>query len=425
MPENRLKKLKLCLAFAGSGLLFFIVLELLSWSALKLGFEKHHSPQYPLERQSDTSKPPPSLTTRQKYLWDYMTLWRKFNPSNSKNLPSGIEGLSHEPDAIWSLGEETGKSLFKKMGVLEKGVSDFYEIKGALSGRRKFRIKISTDSYGRRITGTESLSRPEMNVIFLGCSFTFGHGVNDTESFPYQFGAKTKNIQVYNFGISGSSPSDELLRIRKNAEYFDGIDTTLPTFIVYTFINDHVLRVLGTSSYRPPPEVPSYYPYLQDGQIAFEEEKPGAWNVREIYRTYGKTNLARFAQIELPIQNQSQDILISKVFLELKNELSQKFPSLRDFIVVPFPGEIAHFSRILPHLTKEKISVIDYSGINRYGFLGSQVDLQTDRHPSKEMYDFFSGLLVNDLIIDHHRSEKFNYGMGGPIGWSGPGKAVQ
>jgi len=81
-------------------------------------------------------------------------------------------------------------------------------------------------------------------VLFFGCSFTFGEGLSDNETLPYQVGVQSAGgYRTFNFGVQGYSPNQMLSAIE------DGIVRrvvdTPPRYAFYVAIPDHVWRVAG------------------------------------------------------------------------------------------------------------------------------------------------------------------------------------
>ncbi|HOV34119.1 MAG TPA: hypothetical protein PLX23_12240 [Candidatus Hydrogenedens sp.] len=101
----------------------------------------------------------------------------------------------------------------------------------------------SIDKKGRRNTNQENDVEKKMNFLFMGCSFTFGTGVNDNETFPSQFAKLNPYCQVYNYGMPGGSPQ-EMYLMTLNPNFADDIEN-MPTVVVYTFISDHLKRLIG------------------------------------------------------------------------------------------------------------------------------------------------------------------------------------
>ena len=82
-------------------------------------------------------------------------------------------------------------------------------------------------------------------VLFFGNSLTFGEGVNDEETMPYQFGlANANTFCVYNFASHGWGPH-QMLALTENA-YIDSIVKQNVTHIVFqTLYPEHLRRMLG------------------------------------------------------------------------------------------------------------------------------------------------------------------------------------
>ncbi len=54
-----------------------------------------------------------------------------------------------------------------------------------------YEVTLTTDEFGRRVVSKNEYVSKEV-VFFFGCSFTFGDGVEDHETLPYQFQGKVK-----------------------------------------------------------------------------------------------------------------------------------------------------------------------------------------------------------------------------------------
>lgn len=67
--------------------------------------------------------------------------------------------------------------------------------------------------------GTRRVSYPLLKdaqeyLVFIGCSFTFGAGVSDTETLPSQYQKLSDYFRVYNYGVGGASPEEVLYRLQ-------------------------------------------------------------------------------------------------------------------------------------------------------------------------------------------------------------------
>jgi len=91
-------------------------------------------------------------------------------------------------------------------------------------------------------------STPTPAIVFLGCSFTFGQGVNDTETLPYRVGA-SRNVPTLNLGGIGYG-IHQVYKI-----FLDKFATANNTgrLFIYILIPDHVLRASGLYGWSPGP----------------------------------------------------------------------------------------------------------------------------------------------------------------------------
>lgn len=75
------------------------------------------------------------------------------------------------------------------------------------------------------------------SVLFIGDSFTMGHGLSYEESFVGKFTAlNAVPYQVVNLGVQGYGTNQALIALKK---YLPKFNTKI---VVYTFIEDHILR---------------------------------------------------------------------------------------------------------------------------------------------------------------------------------------
>ena len=58
-------------------------------------------------------------------------------------------------------------------------------------GHIEFEATYTLDSEGLRTTVTPQEGKPRGCIVFFGCSFTFGDGVDDADTLPSQVAGKT------------------------------------------------------------------------------------------------------------------------------------------------------------------------------------------------------------------------------------------
>jgi hypothetical protein len=81
------------------------------------------------------------------------------------------------------------------------------------------------------------LSSVKPSVLFIGGSYTMGHGLSYEESFPGQFEVMTGHaLQSVNLGVQAYGTDQALVSLERFAQRFN------TRAVVYTFIEDHIYR---------------------------------------------------------------------------------------------------------------------------------------------------------------------------------------
>jgi hypothetical protein len=112
-------------------------------------------------------------------------------------------------------------------------------------GELVYEVVYATDDHGLRIPPPHQPDSQEC-ILFFGNSFTFGIGVNDEETMPYQVGTKLDGkYWIYNLGVGGYGPHQMLSALEHGI--VDGIIDCEPRYAVYQAILEHVPRAAGRS----------------------------------------------------------------------------------------------------------------------------------------------------------------------------------
>ena len=105
-------------------------------------------------------------------------------------------------------------------------------------------VHYSIASNGLRVAPPVSEEGADECILFFGGSFTFGEGVNDDETLPFQTGLKTAGrYHVYNFGLHGYGPHQMLAALESS--YVTERINCKPRFVIYQGIWFHAFRVAG------------------------------------------------------------------------------------------------------------------------------------------------------------------------------------
>ena len=108
-----------------------------------------------------------------------------------------------------------------------------------------YRTQYTIDTDGLRLSPPVG---PEEQgcVLFFGGSITFGEGVADDETMPYQVGVITEGkYRIYNFAFHGYGPHQMLAALQGGR--VDAIIRCQPSHVIYQAVIPHVERVVGLS----------------------------------------------------------------------------------------------------------------------------------------------------------------------------------
>ncbi len=369
--------------------IFAVTLEIISWLLLRSGPRINHPPHFNISE------------------------WNKVK-TNLQNFPErfpqikypALENLAlkNEPPKYPMTGETTGKGLFS-YSILTSNLDDIFSLRGRDSGQIKYRVRYVTDEHGRRKTSFTRDRNYASQLFFMGCSYTMGEGIEQDLIFPSLVAKKLPKTKVTNFGVAGSSPSKNLRTMTDNKKsYFKGLNRDVPAYVIYTYIDDHIRRIIGTSvsfSINPQRMSDPYYFLHKEELIYGGSFQDNFGNFRWILEKFGRTNFAHATALELPVIGSDHLELTAKILAKMKTELQGEFPELKDFIVAVYPGNNYYFHELKKYLEAEGITTLDYSQINIHHLLNGHHTLITDGHPSSLAHTFYSELILQDLLEKH------------------------
>jgi hypothetical protein len=114
-------------------------------------------------------------------------------------------------------------------------------------------VRYHIDEHGLRESGRHAVISPRhgQNILFFGCSFTFGEGVSDEESLPYQIALKSHGLYTtYNFGFHGYGPH-QMLAILQSGRDQKIVDRGRPTThaVHIALLPSHIDRMMGRNDW--------------------------------------------------------------------------------------------------------------------------------------------------------------------------------
>src|SRR5262245_22620704 len=144
-----------------------------------------------------------------------------------------------------------------------------------IGGALIYDVVYSIDSMGRRISPPDRGDKVEGCSVFFADSITFGWGVSDHETFPYQVGLKSGGrFRVINLAVHGYGAEHMLATVERGDLALAPCD---PTHIFYVAAPHHILRAAGKVTYA------TYGPQYRLGPTGIPEylgtkpEPPKSW----------------------------------------------------------------------------------------------------------------------------------------------------
>lgn len=240
-----------------------------------------------------------------------------------------------------------------------------------------YEVTYQMDEHGwRRGPGLAAADEPRA-VVFLGCSFTFGVGLQDAETLPAQFErAAGGAVRTYNVAMDGYGPhqllalfeQDRVKPVSGRHERMAGLHLAIP---------NHVLRVAGAARwgfqgpcYRLQPDGTVRYtgPFHRKGMAAVLHLAARSHVLSEIHdrvRRVTERDLDRHAAVVAALQA----------------EFQQQFNG--PFVVLAWDTGDAGYAEMVARLRGRGLRVVEVSELVP-GYVSGRADLMRplDRHPT-------------------------------------------
>ncbi len=126
-----------------------------------------------------------------------------------------------------------------KVGIFEADSLLGWRHKPLATGRHfvpyGFKVRYHIDESGYRLTKCRSNDLPK--ILFLGCSFTFGHGVSDEETYVSRLAESFPDFKLLNAAAMGYGTTQAWLKLEEALTRYPDIK-----LVVYGFIGHHEQR---------------------------------------------------------------------------------------------------------------------------------------------------------------------------------------
>ena len=221
-------------------------------------------------------------------------------------------------------------------------------------------------------------------LLFLGGSYTFGHGVNDNETYPYILSRYWRHWSITNKAVSawGTVHAYMTLLDEVNSE-------NPPSVVIYSMISHHIQR-----NYIRKEWVNNVAKHLDGGHPHFELE-------RDHLEFKGIVNAS--SNLVDPPDFKSRELALTKKFLTEMKEICQKHHI--PFVVVFLDYKRPIPSSIVKTMLNHKIQILDLSSIKIKGF-------QNDSHPNRDDHWHIANAIATSFIPEILEQQRIESSQG-------------
>ncbi|HET6673719.1 MAG TPA: hypothetical protein VFG71_00195 [Nitrospiraceae bacterium] len=227
-----------------------------------------------------------------------------------------------------------------------------------------YKVTYTIDANGLRIAPPYDVAHGRGSILFFGCSYTMGDGVEDNETMPYLTGLLTQGrYAVYNFGFHGYGPQQMLAALETGR--VQRIVTVSPRYIIYQAIPYHMERVAGLMTWFP--HVPLYRRtdsgrVVPDGHVDSVADETRYSPIERFWRRQGPTGEAIsktlrrsyiYDKFVRPLRSLSdEDVrLFLDVVLQAKEEAARQYPQSEFHVILWDNMFVKHdFLQFLPRV---------------------------------------------------------------------------
>jgi hypothetical protein len=209
-------------------------------------------------------------------------------------------------------------------------------------------------------------------VVFFGCSFMFGHGVEDDQTLPYYFLREARGtFEGFNFAGDGWGPHQMLREIETG---FVRRLAGTPDLAIYEAIPDHLRRVAGRAPWEDGPK----YDLCRGDEACYSGQFHSA-DYATFRRWLDRSWIVRFFESHSEKLSQPADIPLYLAVLKRTRKLLEENGT--HFIVVLWDqNELA--KTMEKALRANQFDVVALSSVFPESDLKNGLLTQLDRHPS-------------------------------------------
>jgi hypothetical protein len=253
-----------------------------------------------------------------------------------------------------------------------------------LSGKDTiFNVTYGTDGFGRRMITPyigKSEAGQEKFISFFGSSLTFGHGLNNNQTYPSYIQQYLPDYKIYNYAVGGYGTHQVYTQImerdlRKEITEQNGVG-------IYHLIRDHIHRSIGRMDvYNLWGKNMPYYTLSGDSIIYNGNFTSGRKCRAFIYNLLGKSYLLKLCNFYWPTKIQEEDIaLVVKLIEKSAGQFKSQFKNAFFYVLITPTSNFQENQDIINFLKKSGIEIIDCG--NLYNQNDAAYKIAGDPHPS-------------------------------------------
>lgn len=243
----------------------------------------------------------------------------------------------------------------------------------------------------RDIVGLEYNKNP---ILIFGCSFAFGDGLQENETFSYLLSKYSKR-PVYNKAYLGWGPQHILYQLRRDDFYKE---VKKPEYIIYVLIDDHYERMFR---YQYPPPYASILLRYKLTKNGFEEIHPFLEPLWGLYTVNKVQSLIENNILKMPIFYKKYQNYFYLMMKESNNLVKKHYPNAK-FVILLYRKEARMFidePSLRKKLENEGIKIVDSDELTPRLELDKPLYRLQDNHPSKYAWALIVPKLVKRLNL--------------------------
>lgn len=249
--------------------------------------------------------------------------------------------------------------------------------------------EIRNDKF-RKPEGLNSKAKP---IIIFGCSFAYGDGLNNSQTFSHKLFTQTSR-PIYNRSFSAWGVQQMLYQLKREDFYKE---VKKPEYIIFVIMSDHINRVYY-HTFRSIDTIENLRYFNENGELKRSQQTTNIFNSFWMVKHFQKFIIDNFVSNK---KNNDEKFDFLKMHLEESKKLSDEhFPGSK-FVILKYCNDNSDWSLNTDRwkeLEKEGFIVLDTKTLTRKDLSLKQYTLP-DSHPNEKAWDVVTPALVKKLNL--------------------------